>query len=223
MSEKTIAQVRLMLVEDHQATRDRLCSLLDGHSQYTVVAAVGSAEEAVRILMDHTVDIIILDLGLPGMPGSDAIQIFKSVQPDLEIIIFTAMDEDEQVFAALKAGATGYILKDAQPLEILNAIQELRAGGAPMSFSIARKMLREFQNDSRDNESKASAQSPLSGRETEILELLYQGNSPKDIAERLGISLHTVNTHIKNIYKKLHVNSCTQAIYEARKSQAIRV
>lgn len=130
------------------------------------------------------------------------------------------MDEDEQVFASLKAGASGYILKDSLPMQIIAAIEELKAGGSPMSFPIARKVLREFQGFSAREEMKEVV-SPLSKRETELLELLYKGDSYKEIADKLCISLHTVHTHIKNIYGKLHVNSRSQAIYEACKKKII--
>lgn len=218
---ESISVMNLLLVEDHSLTLNRLQRLFDDSYQYTVVAAVHSAEEAIFHLQRRHVDLIILDLGLPGISGCEAIKALKNIQPNAEILIFTVMDEDEQVFAALKAGASGYILKDAKSSEILDAIEELKGGGAPMSYPIARKVLREFQTKPQVASSPVNF-TPLSERETEILELLYQGNYPKGIAESLCISLHTVNTHIKNIYKKLHVNSCTQAIYEACRQQVIR-
>lgn len=118
------------------------------------------------------------------------------------------------VFAALKAGASGYILKDAQPMQIISAIEEIKAGGSPMSFPIARKVLKEFQLLPSNDEFR-NVLSPLSQRETELLDLMYKGESYKEIADKLCISIHTVHTHIKNTYEKLHVNSRTQAIYEA--------
>ena len=213
--------MKIMIIEDDKTVRNRLVSLLDMYKDYKVVADVDSVEKALECISSATPDIIILDLGLPGLSGEDAIRAIKSVYPSAEIIVFTIMDEDDKVFASLKAGASGYILKDAKQVQIISAIEELRAGGAPMSFTISRKVLKEFRNLHTNNEIKDMV-SPLSSREQEILELLYQGNSYKEIADRLFLSTHTVHTHIKNIYHKLQVNSRTQAIYEAIKKKIIK-
>lgn len=213
--------MNIIIVEDQEATRNRLASLLSGQNDYCVTAAVDCAEKALEFMVESPPDMMILDLGLPGLSGVDAIKAIKALSPTVEILIFTVMSEDEQVFAALKAGATGYLLKDAQPLQIIDAVEELKAGGSPMSFSIARKVLKEFRSLA-GIDSLRDVTSPLSRRETEILELLYQGNNPKGVADRFCISPHTVSTHIKNIYRKLQVNSCTQAIYEACKMNLFR-
>lgn len=213
--------MKILIVEDHDVTRKRLVSLLQGHDGYTVTAAVDCAERALELIVDQPPEIVILDLGLPGMSGVTAIKAIKKLAPAVEILVFTVMEEDEQVFAALKAGAAGYILKDAQLLQIVAALEEFRSGGSPMSFPIARKVLREFQNLPAKQELQEVV-SPLSRRETEILELLYQGDHFKGIAGKLCISTHTVHAHIKNIYSKLHVNSRAQAIFEACNQNLIR-
>jgi len=213
--------MNIIIVEDQEATRNRLASLLTGQNDYSVMAAVDCAEKALELMVETPPDMIILDLGLPGLSGDKAIKAIKSLSPTVEILIFTVMAEDEQVFSALKAGATGYMLKDAQPLQIIEAIEEIKAGGSPMSFPIARKVLKEFQNFIIHDE-LLEVTSPLTSRETEVLELLYQGNNPTGVADRLFISPHTVSTHIKNIYRKLQVNSCTQAIFEACKMNFIK-
>lgn len=210
----------ILIVEDHDATRNRLVSLLDGQNDYRVTAAVDSSEKALEFMASSCPHIIIHDLGLPGLSGPEAIKKTKTLCPSVEILIFTIMDEDEQVFASLKAGASGYILKDSEPMQIIAAIEELKSGGSPMSFPIARKVLREFQGFSAKEELK-EVYSPLSKRETELLELMYKGDSYKEIADKLCISLHTVHTHIKNIYSKLQVNSRAQAIFEACKKKLI--
>ncbi len=165
-------------------------------------------------------DIVILDLGLPGLSGADAIQAIKKACPGTEILVFTVMEDDDQVFASIQAGASGYLLKDAEPSQLISSIEELNAGGAPMSFSIARKVLREFQAIPRQDGLRGMI-SPLSDRETQILNRLYLGDSYKEIAGNLGLSIHTIHTHIKNIYSKLHVNSRAQAIYEAVQQKII--
>ncbi len=213
--------MKIMIVEDHQPTRDRLASLLDGQNDYEVVYAAGSAEDALRRLATESPDLIILDLGLPGLSHAAAIKAIKDSSPASDVLVFTVMDDDDQVFAALKAGASGYLLKDAKPMEIIDALEELRSGGAPMSFSIARKMLSEFQRLPQEKVLEGMI-SPLSARERDILDRLYRGDSYKEIADKLSLSTHTVHTHIKNIYAKLHVNSRAQAIYEALRKKIIR-
>jgi len=206
--------VNIFIIEDHQLTRERLKFLFDSEPDYTVVGAAESAEEALQIIQNCCPDIIILDLALPGISGQKAIELLLQKCPSSEILIFTVSDDDEKVFNCLKAGATGYILKDASAKQIVEAVDELCDGGAPMSVSIARKVLREFQKLAKisDSETKISLLSP---REEQILRLLYQGATYKEISNSLSISVHTVHTHIKRIYQKLHVNSRSQAIFEA--------
>lgn len=213
--------MNIMIVEDHEPTRNRLVSLLDGQGDYAVTGSVGSAEEALKRIAAAVPDLIILDLGLPALSGADAIGAIKALCPSVEILVFTVIEEDEMVYAALKAGASGYILKDAQPLEIVSALEELKSGGAPMSFAIARKVLREFQKlpEQKDLDGMVS---PLTEREEAILKMLYRGDSYKEIADKLSLSIHTVHTHIKSIYAKLHVNSRAQAIYEALRKNIIK-
>jgi len=213
--------MNIMIVEDHEPTRSRLVSLLDGHDDYKIVAAVDCAEKALDCLGTHAPHLIILDLGLPGLSGVEAVTQVNTACPSAGILIYTSSDEDEKVFACLKAGASGYLLKDSKPVQILAAIEELKAGGAPMSFTIARKVLTEFQAFSPAAELKTIT-SPLSVREKEVLELLYQGDSYRQIADKLFISLHTVHTHLKNIYEKLHVNSRSQAVFEACQKNFIK-
>ncbi len=214
--------MKIMIVEDQDPTRERLIALLDGQNGFKVTSAVDCAEKALECLNTMVPDIIILDLGLPGLSGVDAIRAVTSSCPSARILVFTISDEDEKVFASLKAGASGYILKDAKSLEIISAIEELKEGGAPMSFPIAKKVLNEFQQMFGKTELK-EVLSPLSSREKEILILLYEGDSYKEIGEKLFISAHTVHTHIKNIYQKLHVNSRGQAIFEAYKKKIITI
>ncbi len=207
--------MEILVVEDHGPTRERLSSLFEGSGDYRVAAAVATAEDALDLLASISPDVIVLDLGLPGISGEQAIRKLLDRCPSAEILVFTVADDDERVFASLRAGASGYVLKDSRPLEILAAVEELRMGGAPMSFPIARKVLREFQGLSGDEEDPDAPLTPLSPREEEVLRLLYNGCTYREIADRLRISRHTVHTHIKNIYQKLQTNSRSLAVREA--------
>jgi len=211
----------IIIVEDTKTMRSMLVALLDGQSDYKVVAATESVEDALEYLEHGCADVVILDLCLPGLSYDEAVKAVKTAYPSVDIMVFTVSDEDETVFSALKAGATGYILKTAQPMQIIAALDEIKDGGSPMSPSIARKVLREFQAPQVHDELQGVI-SPLSSRETEILDLLYRGFNFTQIAEKLFISPHTVHTHIKNTYSKLHVNSRSQAIYEAVQKRIIQ-
>ncbi len=213
--------MNVLIVEDTKLVRTMLVALLDGQNDYNVVAAVESVEEALDHIARTCVDLVILDLCLPGLSYDQAVRAITTASPNVDILVFTVSEEDETVFSALKAGATGYILKNAQPLQICAALDEIKAGGSPMSPSIARKVLREFRGTPASEELKEMI-SPLSSRETEILDLLYRGCNFMQIADKLCISPHTVHTHIKKIYGKLHVNSRSQAIYEAFQQKLIK-
>jgi len=213
--------MNIIVVEDTKTVRIMLVALLEGQGHNKVVAAVERVEEALEYLANNCADLVILDLCLPGLSYDMAVKAIKIVSPDLDILVFTASEEDEKVFSALKAGATGYILKTAQPMQIIAAIDEIKDGGSPMSPSIARKVLRDFQGPAVYEELQGII-SPLSSRETEILDLLYRGLNIAQIADKLCISTHTVQTHIKKIYSKLHVNSRSQAIYEAVQKKLIK-
>jgi DNA-binding NarL/FixJ family response regulator len=213
--------LNIIVVEDTKTTRLRLVSLLDGRNDFKVVASMESAEEALEYLAGNCVDLVILDLGLPGLSDDLAVKAIRNACPNLDIMVYTATADDDKVFSVLKAGATGYLLKDAQPQQIITAVEEIKAGGAPMSPCIARKVLLEFRK--LPNDDLKEMLSPLSSRETEILELLYHGSNTKHIAETLCISWHTVHAHIKKIYGKLYVNSRSQAIYEALNKKLLKV
>jgi DNA-binding NarL/FixJ family response regulator len=213
--------MNIIVVEDTRTVRTMLVALLEEQGHYKVVAAVERVEEALEYLVTHFADLVILDLCLPGLSYDLAVKAIKIINPDLDILVFTVSEEDETVFSALKAGANGYILKTAEPQQIIAAVDEIKAGGSPMSPSIARKVLREFQGPPVLEELQGMI-SPLSSRETEILDLLYRGLNITQIGDKLCISPHTVHTHIKKIYTKLHVNSRSQAIYEAVQKKLIK-
>lgn len=213
--------MNIIVVEDTLTIRSMLVALLDGQENFRVVAAVERAEDALEYLANKDADVVILDLCLPGISYDAAVKAIKCACPTINILVFTVSEDDETVFPALKAGATGYILKTAKPVQIISALEEIKAGGSPMSPTIARMVIREFQDPRRDADLEGML-SPLSKREAEILELLYQGLNFMQIAENLFISPHTVHAHIKKIYAKLHVNSRSQAIYEAVQLRLIK-
>lgn len=216
-----LRSMNILIVEDHEPTRERLAGLLADRKHTEVMAAVGSAEEALDLMADAVPDLVILDLGLPGLSGANAIKAIKALYLSVEILVFTVMEDDDQVFASLQSGASGYLLKDATQEQILASIDELQAGGAPMSLSIARRVLKEFRSLGADSE-VSDIVTPLSSRESVILEMLYRGDSYKEIADKLNLSIHTVHTHIRRTYEKLHVNSRSQAIYEACRRKIIK-
>ena len=216
-----VADMEILIVEDTAAVRDKLVLLLEGQYGYNVVAAVASAEEALNYLAFHPVGLVILDLGLPGISDSKAITALKAVCPEVRILVFSASEEEKKVFSALKAGAIGYLLKSASPQQIIQALEEIRAGGSPMSPTIAMKLLQDYRRQP-DQEEGPGCVSPLSGRETEILALLYRGDELAQIAGSLCISLHTVRVHTKKIYTKLKVNSRSHAIYQALQMNLIK-
>jgi len=207
--------MRILLVEDNDLLRENLRILLSGEPSVEQVVAFETAEEALEEVRTVRPDVLLSDLDLPGMSGVELIRRVKRAYPDMDIMAFTIFEDRDTVFAAIKAGASGYILKGSSPRELLEALTSLSQGGAPMSPKIARKVIREFQSVSNE------LVSPLSHREGEVLKSIDQGLSYKEIADRYCISPHTVHTHIKNIYEKLQVSDRPSALLKARKKGII--
>ena len=207
--------MRLIIVEDDPILLESLKLILGGEAGITVAGAFGSAEEALRALRKSSPEVMLTDLGLPGMSGIELIKKAKDDMPSLEIMTHTVFEDRENVFAAIKAGASGYILKGSSPREIVEAIHEIHKGGAPMSPKIARKVIHEFQDENVED------QYILSQRERDIVKCIEQGLTYKEISLRLKISSHTVHTHIKNIYEKLQAKDRGEALVKARKTGII--
>jgi DNA-binding NarL/FixJ family response regulator len=207
--------MKVSIVEDDVLLRQNLKLLLSGETGISVVSVYGSAEEALAGIKRAHPEILLADIGLPGMSGIELIGKLKDQMPELEIMAHTVFDDRETVFSAIKAGASGYILKGSTPRELIDALHTLAKGGSPMSPKIARKVIREFQDEGVDE------QYLLSHRETEIVREIENGLTYKDIAVRLNISPHTVHTHIKNIYEKLHAKDRQGALVAARKKGII--
>jgi DNA-binding NarL/FixJ family response regulator len=203
---------RIIIIEDNDIVKEGFKLLISSLSNHEVVATYESCEDAIRFLEKDKPDIVLMDIELPGMNGIEGTRIIKKQHPEIEILVITVHDDSDLVFQALVAGASGYITKNAPHNKILDAINEIAEGGAPMSSKIARLVVESFQRNQN---------SPLSPRETEVLELLSEGKSYSVIADELFIHKETVKSHIKNIYYKLQVNSKAAAIEVAKKNKLI--
>ncbi|MDH5400054.1 MAG: response regulator transcription factor [Cyclobacteriaceae bacterium] len=203
---------RIIIVEDNDAVREGFALIINSISNYVVVNTYDNAEDAIKNLKKDRPDIVIMDLELPGMNGIEAISIIKKLNSGIDIIVNTIYENSDLVFQALCAGANGYLTKNTSHAELLEAIDELVNGGAPMSYRIAKMVVRSFQKNPN---------SPLSARETQVLELLSKGKSYSMIAEELFITKETAKSHIKNIYSKLQVNSKSEAIAKATQDKLI--
>ena len=203
---KTI--ITVAIVEDKEPIRQSLAILIDGAEGFICRATFETAEEALAYLTEHCVDVVLMDIDLPGMNGIDCVRQLKPRCPNTQFMMCTMYDEDEKVFEALKAGANSYILKRSPPHKLLEAITELHDGGSPMSSTIARKIASSFYR----NTAAPSELDVLTAREREILDRLAKGYSHKEVAEELFISPTTVRKHIFNIYEKLQVHSKVEAV-----------
>ncbi len=204
--------IKIAIVEDKEETLGYLKALLGGTKGFEVTGAYTTGNEALSGIEQRRPDVALVDLGLPDISGIEVIRTLKDLRTEIDIIAFTLYEDRKHLIAALKAGATGYILKGASAVELIQAIEAIIKGGSPMSPRIARYIVEDFQAAAPRKESAL-----LTPREKETLEGIVKGLPEKKLAETLALSPHTVHTYIKSIYKKLHVNSKTLAIREARK------
>ena len=196
------------IVEDNRDFRATLARYMDEAPGHRCVCACSSSEEALQKIPRLLPDVVLMDIHLPNMSGLDCTRRLKELCPSVQVLILTVYEDNERIFGALKAGAGGYLLKRADPADILHAIQEVKQGGAPMSSQIARRVVQSFRADAGN----ATKVENLSRREEEILQHLSKGYSSKEIADRLSVSVNTVRTHLQHIYEKLHVRSRTEAV-----------
>lgn len=203
-----VMNIAVSIVEDHETTRDSFTVLLKGAPGFRFVSGHATAEDALANLPLKAAGVVLVDIGLPGMSGIDLTRALKERNSDLLIVMLTVHTDTDRVFGALQAGADAYILKRTPPAQVLEAIAEVKAGGAPMSRGIARKVLQYFHNLPEP----ASELERLTARETEILRQLATGYTDKEIAKKLGISFDTVRSHLTHIYRKLHVTTRTAAV-----------
>jgi len=200
--------ITLAIVEDLDEVREGLKQFISLNPEFIVLDTFQTAEEALYDLPQLNPDIVIMDINLPGMSGIECIRQVKKKTPRTQFMMFTVYENDEKVFEALKAGASGYLLKNTGLLQLIEALQELHGGGSPMSANIARKLVTMFREEHKDEEPLAT----LSKRENEILQLLSKGLLYKEISDQLTISVGTVRQHIHKIYEKLHVQNRTEAL-----------
>ena len=206
-------KIKVAIVEDDLEVRQSLSLLINSNEEFSCEHAFANGEKAVASLKTSEVDVVLLDIQLPGISGIEVLVHLKMHLPQTDFLMLTVMSDDKSVFDSLCAGASGYLLKDMDSADILRSIKEVHSGGAPMNKSIARKVIGSFRNEPK--------KSPLSPRETEILELMCSGYNYKTAASSLYISSHTVKTHIKNIYTKLHVTTRAEAVSKAIRNQLI--
>ncbi|MBI5179278.1 MAG: response regulator transcription factor [Nitrospinae bacterium] len=211
MSEAEIKKpVRVILVEDDLLQLDVLKLTLASDDDIEVVGAYSDPRKAYEDLDRSKPELLLTDIGLPGMTGIELIEMVKKKLPEIEIIALTVFEDIKTVFEAIKAGANGYLLKSSSAKDLLKAIKDIRAGGAPITPKIARAMLKDFQ--SKDD----GGDTALSNREREILQEVEKGLGYKEVAETVNLSVHTVHWHIKNIFAKLHAKNKRDAISKAR-------
>ena len=200
--------INLAIVEDNTALRQSLEQLFDRTTNMKCVVSLNNLLNVVSEFQKSQPDIVLMDIGLPAINGIEGVRTVKSNFENIQVIMFTVFEDDEKIFEAIRSGASGYLLKKTPPEEIIEAIKQLHEGGAPMSPSIARKVIQAFQV----KPSSVLEDHQLTSREKEILYALVDGLSYKKIAEKYFVSIHTVRSHISSIYEKLHVNSKSQAV-----------
>jgi DNA-binding NarL/FixJ family response regulator len=208
---------RVALVEDQPKVRESLAQLINSLPDFSCVCTCATGEEAIRVIPEEKPSVILVDIFLPRMSGIECTARLKEALPQTQIVILTAMDDQELVFLALEAGADGYLLKRTKPSELRLALLDVLRGGAPMTSQVARRVIESFRRRTKIPDETAR----LSVREEQILQLLSQGYSNKLIADKLKLSVDTVCSHLKHVYSKMHVSSRTEAVvrYISSKSQ----
>jgi len=209
--------ISVSIVEDNEGLRRSLTSVLEDSSGFKCLGTFGTAEEALREVPKHPPEVVLMDINLPGMSGITCVRRLRELLPKTRVIMITVYRDNDKIFEALRAGASGYLLKRATPKVILDAIVEVHQGGSPMSSEVARKVVEAFQQPAAEPD----PQHELSEREREVLELLSQGLPDKQIAAELHISSRTVRFHLEHVYAKLHVRSRIEAALKHSEAKAL--
>jgi DNA-binding NarL/FixJ family response regulator len=204
--------IRISIVEDNDKLRGTLAKVISRAEGFTCVSDYGSAEDALTDLPKIKPDVVLMDINLPGMNGVECVRKLKIILPTTQVMMLTVYEDTDNIFNALTAGASGYMLKRTPAKELIEAIREVQRGGSPMTTHIARKVVLSFQKSAAAAAKTADDLSELSDREQQVLDLLAQGLIYKEIAEKLSISYETVHTYIRRIYEKLQVRTRTEAV-----------
>jgi DNA-binding NarL/FixJ family response regulator len=203
--------IRVAIVEDNRPIREGLRFLIGGTAGFEVTSAYPSVEEAFEHVPTHLPDVVLIDLGLPGLSGAEGIRLLKERHPQLQFLVLSVYEDDERIFEAMCAGACGYLLKKIPPARLLEGIQEIAGGGAPMSPEVARRVVQLF----RTVRPPAQADYGLTPHELRLLRLLVTGHNYKTAAAEVGVSVNTVSFHMRKIYDKLQVHSKSEAVAKA--------
>jgi DNA-binding NarL/FixJ family response regulator len=205
--------VRVALVEDDEGTRGRLSRVIQANTALALVYAAATAAEILAWLPAHEADVLLVDLGLPDLPGLEVIRRCRDLRPDCEVMVITMFGDEANILRAIENGARGYLLKDGTEADLASHVLQLRAGGSPMTPIIARQLLMRWAGQGAPLPATASV---LSKREHGVLDLLARGFTYTETAQHLSIALSTVHTHVNGIYRKLDVHNKAEAVYEAR-------
>jgi len=210
---KVNKSIQVALVEDDPGVRANLAAMLDSSPGFQCQAAYADGQTALKGIPAEPPDVVLMDINLPGMLGTECVSRLKSAAPGLPVLMLTVYDDSEQIFKSLMAGATGYLLKRTPKDKLLEAIREITAGGAPMSRQVAKRVVRYFHElrQGPQTRTRAPEVETLTDREEQVLAHLAKGHAYKEIADLMGISFETVRTHVRTIYEKLHVHSRTEA------------
>lgn len=211
--------IKVAIVEDNSGIRESLAVLINGTSGLRCISTYGNAEAALKQMPLNWPDVVLMDINLPQMSGIELVGRLKEIRPALHVIMLTVYPENEKIFQSLQAGATGYLLKESSPMEIVAAIQDAMKGGAPMTNIIARKVVQYFRTQQQSQKPNQELET-LTEREQEVLSYLAKGFQYKEIADALGISTQTIGAHIRKIYDKLQVHSRTEAVVKFLKKNA---
>ncbi len=202
--------ITVSIVDDEKGLRQSITTFVNGASGFRCVSSYSTAEAALTGLPGDKPDVVLMDINLGGMNGIECVERLKGQVPEMQILMLTVYEDTDQIFKALSAGASGYLLKRSSPTKLLQAIREVHAGGSPMTSSIARKVVASFQKAKQTG--TGEKQTHLSPREEMVLDCLSKGLTYKAIADQLGISIDTIRTYLRRIYEKLHVQSRTEAV-----------
>ena len=210
--------LKVGIIEDQPKIREGLRALIDGTNGYRCVGSFGSMEEALANLDRDLPDVLLADIGLPGMSGIEGTRRIKALHPGLAVLMLSVYDDDRRIFEALCAGACGYLLKNTPPARLLESLREVAGGGSPMSPDVARKVVALF----REFRPPEEADYQLTPHEIRILALLVEGHNYKTAADELGVSINTIRFHMRSIYEKLQVHSKSEAVSKALRNRIIR-